>query len=258
MKATLLAFGVMVALFAVPGGRLHAEKLITSLSSHQVMITSNFTGTEIVLFGSIERDAATVARRGGYDLVITVTGPRRNVVIRKKERILGIWANAESRPFSAPAYIAVSSNRPLNDVASPDLRQRLQLGLRFMRLAPQTEGAKAIAPDDPFRDAITRLKQRHGLYRQVTDGVTFLAPTLFRASFVLPADVPLGTYEVDVKLFADGTNIARATSAFEIIKVGFEQFIANAAKDHGFLYGLATTFMALMTGWFGAVVFRRD
>ena len=52
--------------------------------------------------------------------------------------------------------------------------------------------------------------------------------------------------------------IARTTSAFEIVKVGFEQFVANAARDHGLLYGLATALMALMTGWFASVVFKRD
>jgi hypothetical protein len=42
------------------------------------------------------------------------------------------------------------------------------------------------------------------------------------------------------------------------VKVGFEQFIANSAHNHGWLYGLATALMALMTGWLGSVVFRRD
>jgi uncharacterized protein (TIGR02186 family) len=52
--------------------------------------------------------------------------------------------------------------------------------------------------------------------------------------------------------------LARANSAFEIIKVGFEQFVANAAHEYGFLYGITTAMMALMTGWLASVVFRRD
>ena len=42
------------------------------------------------------------------------------------------------------------------------------------------------------------------------------------------------------------------------MKVGFEQFVANAARDYGLLYGLATSMMAILTGWFTSVVFRRD
>ena len=55
------------------------------------------------------------------------------------------------------------------------------------------------ARDDPFRLAFLKLKADHGLYREVPNGVTFLTPTLFRASIPLPAEVPIGTYEVDVQ-----------------------------------------------------------
>ncbi len=61
-----------------------------------------------------------------------------------------------------------------------------------------------------------------------------------------------------MRLFADSTNMARASSALEVVKVGIEQFIVTAARDHGILYGLFTTLMALMTGWFASIVFRRD
>ncbi len=260
MRRTLTA-GVAAALTAAFIGQARAERLITSLSTHQVMITQNFTGLDVVLFGSVERDAATVSRRGGYDIVVTVTGPRHEVVTRKKERMLGIWANAESRSFIAPSYMAVLTNRPQPAIAGPDLLQRLQVGLQNMltqRSGVNSRSILALPPDDPFRDAFLRLKKEQGLYSEVPDGVTLLAPTLFRANIPLPADAPLGAYEVDVKLFADGTNIARTTSALEVLKVGFEQFVANAAREHGFLYGLATTCMALFTGWLASIVFRRD
>ena len=52
--------------------------------------------------------------------------------------------------------------------------------------------------------------------------------------------------------------IAQTDSAFEIVKVGFEQFVVNAAREHGLLYGLATAMMALFTGWIASVAFRRD
>ena len=63
--------------------------------------------------------------------------------------------------------------------------------------------------------------------------MTFLTPTLFRGAIAVPADAPIGTYDVDVKLFADGAMVARTNSAFDIVKVGFERFIASSAADHG-------------------------
>ena len=71
-----------------------AERLITSISRHQVLVTSSFTGTSIVLFGTVEPDTPTGRLRNAYDVIVTVTGPRQTVVARRKERMLGIWANA--------------------------------------------------------------------------------------------------------------------------------------------------------------------
>jgi uncharacterized protein (TIGR02186 family) len=111
---------------------------------------------------------------------------------------------------------------------------------------------------DPFRLAFIDIKRQHGLYREVSNGVTFLAPALFRATILLPAEVPVGTYDVDVRLFSEGTSIARSPAPFEVYKFGFEQVVTSAAREHGVLYGLATAMMAIATGWFASVVFRRD
>ncbi len=88
--------------------------------------------------------------------------------------------------------------------------------------------------------------------------MTFLTPTVFRAAIPLPADVPVGNYAVDVKLFADGAMVARTNSALEVTKAGIEQYVADAARDNGLLYGFITTLMALLTGWIASVVFKRD
>lgn len=256
MKRALAAFA-LTALLVLPAS---AEKLVSSLSTHQVLITSSFTGTELVLFGSVERDAATVPRRGGYDLVVTVSGPRQTLVTRKKDRVFGIWANTSSRAFvDAPTYLAVLSNRPLDAIAPIDLIRKLGLGLANIPFQQQVGISKVVSvPDDTFRNALIRLKSAQGVYRQEENAVTFLTPNLFRASIQIPAEAPLGTYEVDIKLFADGANLAQTTSALEIVKVGVEQYIASAARDHALLYGLLTMLMALATGWLASVIFRRD
>jgi uncharacterized protein (TIGR02186 family) len=103
-----------------------------------------------------------------------------------------------------------------------------------------------------------RLRSEHGLYREDTSAVTFLTPTLFRTGIPLPAEVPIGTYEVDIKLFADGALVTRTETAFEIVKVGFEQFVATSARQNGFAYGTVTAIMALLTGWMASIVFRKD
>ncbi|HET9716888.1 MAG TPA: TIGR02186 family protein [Pseudolabrys sp.] len=255
-----LALLLICALLAAGVRPAAAERLVVSLSNHRVAVTSNFVGEELVLFGTIEPDRATSLLHPPYDLVVTVAGPPQTLRTRRKQRMLGIWVNVDSREFvGVPSYLAVLSNRPVGEIANQDTLRRLQIGLDYFllrqRIGPDVADT---VPDDPFRRAFVRLKTQQGLYRQSGTGVTFLTPAVFRASIPLPAAVPTGTYAIDVALFSDGRLVTRTNSALEVIKAGFEQYVADAARDYGLLYGIATALMALLIGWFASVVFRRD
>ncbi len=253
-----IAFTFALVLAAV--GPASAERLVVSLSNHRVAVTSSFTGEDLVLFGTVEPDNARSPLRPPYDLVVTVAGPRETMRTRRKERVLAIWVNAETREFvRAPSYLSILSNRPVKEIADQDILRRLQIGLDHF-LLPQRFGSDLgdTAHDDPFRLAFVRLETQQGLYREDGTAVTFLTPTVFRAAIPLPANAPTGSYGIEVRLFAKGAQVATATSALEVIKTGVEQYVADAARDRGLLYGLVTAFMALFIGWFGSVVFRRD
>src|ERR1700690_927418 len=241
-------------------GAARAERLIVSVSNHRVTVTPNYSGEELVLFGSVDKDASTPAARNNYDLVVTVSGPPADMVTRREERKFGIWINTDYRQFlQVPTYPALFSNRPFDAIASPDVERRQQLGLNNVLLTQRVGPDYAdVVPNDAFRSAFVRLRSEHGLYRQDTSAVTFLTPTLFRTGIPLPAEVPIGTYGVEIKLFSEAALVTRTETAFEIVKVGFEQFVANTARQDGFVYGLVTAFMALMTGWMASIVFRKD
>ena len=258
--SALIALFIALVLPADGASAAKAERLVVSLSNHRVEITSNFSGEQLVLFGSIEQDKNAPERAAGYDLVVTVTGPRRSYLTRLKTRVAGIWVNTESREFvDVPSYLAVLSNRPIDKIARPDVLKRLQIGLDNFLLTQR------IGPDladtvhgDPFRRAFVRLKRKQHLYQQSQNAVTFLTPTIFRAEVPLPANVATGTYKVDVKLFSGGALITETNSALEVIKTGFEQYVAEGAADYGLLYGVATILMALSIGWIASVMFRKD
>ena len=59
MRMRVLPVVLGVAALAEAISPAAAERLVASLSTHRVMITSNFTGDELVLFGGIEQDSAS-------------------------------------------------------------------------------------------------------------------------------------------------------------------------------------------------------
>jgi uncharacterized protein (TIGR02186 family) len=153
----------------------------------------------------------------------------------------------------------VLSNKPFAEITDANTLRRLQIGHDYFSL-PQQIGPDVadVVRDDPMRLNFIRLQKEHGLYAERTNGVTFLTPTVFRAEIPVPALAPFGANDVQVRLFAGGNQLTQSNTAFEVVKVGFEQFIANSARDYGLLYGIATVMMAMLTGWFASVVFRKD
>ena len=230
-----------------------AEQLVLIPSTTEVLIRSNYVGASVALFGAVQDLGALAQEDPVYDVVITVIGPRQTLVAQRKSRFLGIWANAESRTFAdVPSYLEVLANRPLDAIAGPRELTLYRIGLQHA-LPPGPAGR-----DAPFRAALISLEGEQGDYAEKVDAITFFSPTLFRAVIVLPARAQVGTYSIEAKLFTRGSFVAQAQSTFTVAKGGLVQFIAAAAHNHGLLYGLTTTAMALAMGWIASIVFQRE
>ncbi len=145
-----------------------AERLIASLSSRTVEITSSFSGVELVLFGTIEGDETAEPPRRSYEIVATARGPRQTLVTWRKRRLFGIWVNADARILpDVPSYLAVLSTRPFDEIANPPTLRREQIGLANAVLSQKIGGRVVqVPPDDPFRQAFLRIEGEHELYTE--------------------------------------------------------------------------------------------
>ena len=253
-----LRLPALLALLASTGPVL-GETLAVALSSERIAIASNFTGAELALFGSIERDAATISRSGSYDVVVTVRGPRGSVVVREKQPWGPLWLNLDQRKYIAiPAFIAVLSNRSLELIASPELREKLHIGVATL-VPSQADKSRAIDNAEPdFRAALIRLRRSQKLFGDNDKAVSFFGNNLFRSNIIIPGTVPLGNYAVDVALFSDGVRLTTGAVAFTVVKSGVEQSFTAASRDQALAYGLATSVIAMLVGWLASVMFRRD
>ena len=259
MRARALALALLAATATATAHGARAETIVMSLSSDTIPINSNFTGAELAVFGSIERDAATVSRAQAYDVVVTVRGPRGQVVVREKSRFGPLWLNLDQRKYIAiPAFISILSNRPLAKIAPPATLKKLKLGVESLVTEQGRRGGGVDVEEPDFRAALARLRRSEGLFIDDGAGVVFLTPTLFKATLLLPGGVPLGRYDVEVDVLAGTMPLARATNGFTVRKGGFEQRVASASRETPVAYGLATALMAMFMGWLATVIFRRD
>lgn len=253
--ARLVAMLAFIASAAAPA---RAEMLIAAMSSHQIQITSNYTGSQLTVFGVVERDGRTVARGDPYDIVVTVRGPRRMLLVREKERLGPIWINRTQRRFpDSSLFLTVASNRPLDEIMSPETARRERIGLENAQKLKDA-GLDLDVTTARFQEGLIRILSEKGLYSAEERGVTFLSSTVFSAPIDVPATAPTGSYEIDIVLYAGGVPLARQTTNFEVVKSGMEQRLASGAHDLPLLYGLITVVMALLLGWLASVVFRRD
>jgi len=245
--ATAAGVAAAVLLLGAPAPEVSGSSpLVADLSDHLIAITTDFTGTDVLLFGAVD---------GPGDVVVVVRGPVSDVAVRRKERIAGIWVNRRSVEFdSVPSFYAVASTRPIDELLEPAVRQRHTIGLDTMRLAAP-ESDRADMPE--FREALRRIKIAQQLYVPDRIDVNFLGDTLFRADISFPSNVPIGSYIVEVLLIRDGDVVSAQTTPLVISKIGIGADIFEFAHRHSFFYGIASILMALTMGWVAHLVFRR-
>ena len=229
--------------------------LVPDVSARAVEIRYSFSGAQLLLFGAILYPGGKVPARPA-DIVVVLKGPVEPIRVREKQKIAGIWMNADSNRFSsAPSYYAVASSRPIRELVDERTAAIYELGLQDLQLSPG--GGALPEKERRFEAGLLDLRRRSGLYAQDSHGVEISEGVLYRARITIPSQVPVGTYTTETFLIDRGKVIAAATRDVEIGKAGFERSIALAARQHGFLYGLASVALSLGLGWAAAMAFRR-
>ena len=229
-------------------GAARAQELIVDLSQHLVAITTGFTGADVLLFGAAEQ---------GEDVIVIVRGPPTRTVVRRKERIAGIWINRDRMVFPrAPAFYHVAASGDLAGRSVAEILNAYRIGADFTNLRPRDRDAKADEVE-PFREALIRNKQRMNLYSTETWPVIFIGKRLFRTTIPFPANVPTGTYQVEVHSLKGGRIVDSATTPLVVSKAGFGAAVYDFAHNYSAAYGLIAIATAAMAGWAAGTIFRR-
>jgi len=241
------ALGLIAAAHAQRTERaLAGAPLVADLSEDLIAITTGFTGTDVLLFG---------ATPGRGDVIVVVRAPESRVVVRRKDRVAGVWVNADSLTFDGvPGFYHVASSRDLSELLPEETLAAEQIGAGKLALRPTREAsANEIGV---FGSALIRNKQRVGLFSSQLGNIRFLDNRLFRTEVELPSSVPIGEYTVTVYLVEGGAIVDRTETPLRVSKTGFEAQVFELANRQAAIYGAIAIFIALVAGWFAGVVFR--
>lgn len=242
---------LLLGFFLVPFGRdepARADELVVDLSKSLVEISTQFVGSELLLFGSIEDPG---------DIIVAVRGPARREVVRRKDQIFGVWVNNAYMVFgNVPSFYALAASRPIDELLPQTLQAVHEIGEANLILVPHSGDAK---PEEisGFRAALIREKERQRLFSSSVGTVRFLANQLFRTEVAIPATVSTGVYEIDIYLVRDRRVVREQSVTLTVRKSGLEAQVSEFARRQSLAYGLLAVLIAVMAGWLAGMAFRR-
>ena len=246
---------LLIALLAPALIAAAPPQLVPDVSQRRIDIIYSFTGAQLLLFGAILYPGGRRPDRP-VDIAVVLRGPVEPIIVREKRKIAGVWINAEQAYFrSAPSFYVLAASRPIKGLVDERTAAIYELGVDNLQLSPAS--LSSAAEQKRAEAGLIDVMRRDGFYVEDGEGVEISERVLYRATIDIPARVPVGRYTAETFLIQDGRVLAAAVREVEIEKSGFERFVAAAANQHPFLYGLCGVIIPLLFGFAASAIFRR-
>jgi uncharacterized protein (TIGR02186 family) len=230
-----------------------AKPLVADLSQYHIAIDSSFTGANLILFG---------ARQAAGDIVVVVRGPMRQYVMRKKDRVAGIWVNRTSMEIAdVPDYYAIASTKPLDRLLTPEMQEKLEIGIAHLPYLAfeqhNTDSELTAEQQTEFKEAFIANRLSKKLYANAEKTVTFMGDTLFKTTLPFPDVTPRGGYTAETYLIYNGQIVGMQSTPLQVAKSGLDAAIFQMAHEYPVIYGIVAVLMAISAGWLASAIFRR-
>ena len=247
----MLRLLIALLLVALPA---RAEEIVLGLSSDSVSISTNFDGSEILIYGAIKREEA-IQEGSPLQVIVAVVGPSQPLTVRRKDRRFGIWVNTEAVEVdAAPSFYAIATSAPWTEVLSDteDLRHKVSIPRAIRSVgAPMT-----VNDSQSFSEAVIRIRSANGLYQLNEGSVDLRQQTLFSTRIAMPANLTEGDYATRILLTRGGEVVRQYETAIDVRKVGLERWLFSLSREQPLLYGLMSLAIAIAAGWGASAAFR--
>lgn len=245
----MLRLVLLLCLAALP---LRAEEVVADLSQSRISITTDFDGSEILIFGAVKRETP-IANDSDLQVLIAIEGPSEPLTVRRKDRRFGIWVNTDSVEVDgAPSFYAIATSAPWDTVISDveDLRHHISIPRTVRSVGASISGSQT------FTDALIRIRAQQELYQFNIGAVRFDEQTLFSTSVRLPANLHEGDYRARFFLTRDGAVVDTFETEIDVQKVGLERFLFRLSRERPLIYGIMSLAIAIAAGWLASAAFR--
>lgn len=223
-----------------------AAPVVADISTYRIDIDAGFNGIRMFLFG---------ARSHEGDIIAVIRGPSKNYIVRKKEKIAGIWINRQRMKFfNVPNFYYIASAKKMDEQLQNSVMQQLGIGQENL-LSPPPD-PRRFEEFKQFSAAFLRQQQAEGRYAADVAQIEFMGETLFKTVAEFPNNIPPGTYTAEFYLISDGQVVGMQSTPINVVKTGLDAFIYNAAHKYPALYGIGAIAVALAAGWAASRLFK--
>ncbi len=222
-------------------GISNARPIISGISTNEINIDTKFTGAEVLLFGA-KGDAGSI--------VVTIRGPKKDYILSKKDKFLGVWYNKERVKFKdSYSYYAFSSSNKNREI-DPRILSELEIGKDQIQF-------NANNSDSEFKVEFMNKLEQKDLYLNEPGSIEFLDDTLFKVMLKFPKSISRGTYVVEIYLVDENNLVAFQAIPIYVNQVGLSAEINEFAYNNSVLYGIAAVLMAIIAGFVANYVFTK-
>ncbi len=242
-----LAAILTILFFISPLNISFASPIVSGISTNEINIDTKFNGAKILLFG---------AKEDMGDIVIAVRGPKKNFLVTKKEKFLGIWYNGRRIKFKEGySFYRLFSTFGNNDEIDK-LLKNLELGKNNLEFIVSDKTVNSKTKEEFQLQLIEKLENKK-LFSSGAGKIDFLNETLFKVLLEFPKNITRGVYSVEIYLISEGNLISFQSIPIYVNQVGISARILDFAYEQSFLYGLVAVAFALSVGWLANYLFLR-
>ncbi|MDL1970034.1 MAG: TIGR02186 family protein [Candidatus Desulfofervidaceae bacterium] len=211
---------------------------------NKIHISAFFKGQELKIFGKVPID---------WDIAIKIDGSREEVHLSRKGKVGVLWMNVGTVSIKgAPNFYFVSTSTNIENLAPPELLEKLELGYKYLSRHLHIESTLPEDKPDFLFDQFVALKQKEKLYKVESETISFGKPEgelkPFSLILKIPTKISPGEYIVNLYGFKDGQLVGSLKSFFDVELVGFPAFTRNLAFNHSLIYGILAVVLAIIVG----------